>query len=114
MMRDKKDFIYRLAGLLILFSAILYLFEPTIAPWIMAGSVLLFAGVTLLTPYQGKSIRGKRLFNFQVIACLMMAIATYLMFVQRSEWALFMIIGAIFLLYSAIMMSKVSEDEKGG
>lgn len=111
-MRNTKDIIYRSSALLILISALLYLFEPTIAPWIMAISVALFAGVTFFSPYKGKSIRGKRLFNFQVIACLMMAIATYLMFVQRSEWALFMIIGAIFLLYSAFMLPKVSEKDK--
>lgn len=110
-MRNIRDIIYRLAGLLILFSALLYLFEPVIAPWIMGASVILFGGVTLLSPYKGKSIRGKRLFNFQVIACLMMAIATYLMFEHRSEWALFMVIGAIFLLYSAFMMPKVDQDE---
>lgn len=111
-MRDMKDMVYRFSCLLILFSALLYLFEPTIAPWVMAVSVALFVVLTLSSPYKGKSLRGKRLFNFQVIAGLLMIIATYLMFRHSNEWALFMIIGALFLLYSSIMIPKVLEDEK--
>ena len=107
-----KDMVYRFSCLLILFSALLYLFEPTIAPWVMAVSVALFVVLTLSSPYKGKSLRGKRLFNFQVIAGLMMIIATYLMFRHSNEWALLMIIGALFLLYSSIMIPKVLEDEK--
>ena len=109
-MRKIKDIIYRLSGLLILFSALLYLFEPIIAPWIMAVAVVFFTLLTLTTPYPGKSIRGKRLFNFQVIACLLLIIGAYLMYKQSNEWALFMIIGALLLLYSATMMPKILES----
>lgn len=111
-MRKMKDIIYRLSGLLILFSALLYLFEPLVAPWIMAVAVVIFTVLTLTTPYPGKSIRGKRLFNFQVIACLLLVIGTYLMYKQSNEWALFMIIGALLLLYSATMMPKILESEE--
>ncbi len=111
-MRNMKNILFRLSGLLILFSALLYLFEPVIAPWVMAISVILFTVVTLTTPYSGKSIRGKRLFNFQVLACLLMIVGTYLMFKHQNEWALFMIIGALLLLYSAIMIPKALESER--
>ena len=106
-----KDVLFRLSGFLILGAAALYLFEPVIAPWIMAGSVALFSALTVATPYPGKSIRGKRLFNFQLFACLLMIVSTYLMFRGRNEWALFMIVGALLLLYSAIMISKALENE---
>ncbi|MDI9603937.1 MAG: hypothetical protein QM305_01215 [Bacteroidota bacterium] len=111
-MRKVKDIVYRLSGILILFSALLYLFEPVVASWIMAVSVVAFTVVTVTTPYPGKSLRGRRLFNFQVIACLLMIVSAYLMFKQRNEWPLFMIIGAILLLYSTILMPKVLESEK--
>ncbi|MFA5651246.1 MAG: hypothetical protein WC914_08935, partial [Proteiniphilum sp.] len=71
----------------------------------------LFSALTVATPYPGKSIRGKRLFNFQLFACLLMIVSTYLMFRNRNEWALFMIVGALLLLYSAIMISKALENE---
>ncbi len=111
-MRNVKDIVYRLSGILILFSALLYLFEPVVASWIMAVSVVVFTVVTVITPYPGKSLRGRRLFNFQVIACLLMIVSAYLMFKQRNEWPLFMLIGAILLFYSAILTPKVLESEK--
>jgi len=74
--------------------------------------VVVFTVVTVTTPYPGKSLRGRRLFNFQVIACLLMIVSAYLMFKQRNEWPLFMMIGAILLLYAAILMPKVLEGEK--
>lgn len=110
-MRNVKNILYRLSGSLILVSVLLYLFVPAIAPWIMAGSVILFSALTVAMPYPGKSIRGKRLFNFQLLACLLMIVSAYLMFRDRNEWVLFMIVGALFLLYSAVMMPKVLEDE---
>ncbi|NLJ00949.1 MAG: hypothetical protein GX371_07360 [Bacteroidales bacterium] len=111
-MRSIKDLFYRLSGILILLSALLYLFAPVIAPWIMAFSVALFTVLTITTPYPGKSIRGKRLYNFQILTCLLMIVATYLMFQHRNEWALAMIVGALFLLYSSIMIPKVLEEER--
>ena len=111
-MRNVKNIVYRLSGILILLSALLYLLEPIVASWIMAVSVVVFTIVTITTPYPGKSLRGRRLFNFQVFACLLMIASAYLMFKQRSEWPLFMVIGAILLLYSAILTPKVLESEK--
>ena len=111
-MRNSKETVYQISGVLILISAVLYLFVPSVAPWIMAISVLAFSAVTALSPYPGKSIRGKRLFNFQVFSCVLMVVATYLMFRNNNLWALSMIIGAIFLLYAAIMIPKELEKEK--
>lgn len=111
-MRNLKDILYRLSGVLILFSALFYLFEPVVASWIMAVSVVVFTVVTVTTPYPGKSLRGRRLFNFQVVACLLMIASTYLMFKQRNEWPLFMLIGAILLLYSAILIPRILKSEK--
>ncbi len=111
-MRNSKETIYQISGILILISAILYLFIPLVAPWIMAISVLAFSVITALSPYPGKSIRGKRLFNFQIFACMLMIVSTYLMFRNNNLWTLSMIIGAIFLLYSAITIPKELEKEK--
>lgn len=111
-MQSSKDLFLRISGVFILLAAALYLFAPHVAPWIMAISVALFSTLTVTMPYPGKSIRGKRLFNFQVLSCLLMVVATYLMFRQRNEWVLVMIAGAIFLLYAAIVIPKELEKEK--
>lgn len=107
-----KDVLFRISGVLILLSAALYLFLPTVAPWIMALSVGAFSIITLTNPYPGKSIRGKRLFNFQLFSCILMIVATYLMFRGRNEWVLAMIVSAVFLLYAAFMISREWEKEK--
>ena len=111
-MRNSKEGIYRISAILILISAILYLILPSIAPWMLAVSVLAFSAVTALSPYPGKSIRGKRLFNFQIFSCMLMMVSAYLMFSGNNLWALAMLIGAVFLLYSAIMIPRELEREK--
>lgn len=111
-MRNPKETIYQISGVLILISSVLYLFIPTIAPWILAISVLVFSAVTALSPYPGKSIRGKRLFNFQIFSCMLMIVSTYLMFRNNNLWALSMIIAAFLLFYSGIMIPKELEKER--
>lgn len=111
-MHKSKETVYQISGIVILISAVLYLFAPSVAPWIMAVSVLAFSAVTALSPYPGKSIRGKRLFNFQVIACLLMIVGAYLMFRKNNLWALSMMIGAFLLLYSGVMISRELHKER--
>lgn len=106
-----NDMLLRISALFILLSAALYLVIPTVAPWIMAVSVALFAVRTVASPYPGKSIRGKRLFHFQVFSTVLMIVATYLMFRQRNEWALVMLCGAVFMLYAAVMIPRELERE---
>ena len=107
-----KDFLFRLSGMLILLSVAFYMFLPDLAPWIISVSVLIFSAITISNPYPGKSVRGKRLFNFQVFSCLLMIAATYLMFKQRNEWVLLMIAAAIFMLYAVIAIPKELDKEK--
>lgn len=111
-MHRLKGSLFQIASILILIAAVLYLFIPEIAPWIMAVSVLIFSAIIVTNPYPGKSIRGKRLFNFQLFSCILMIVATYLMFRNRNEWALAMIAGGIFLYYAAIMIPRELRKEK--
>jgi|SRR5690554_5034568 len=107
-----KGLLFRLSGVLILLSVAIYMFLPELAPWIMSVSVIVFSIITISNPYPGKSIRGKRLFNFQVFSCLLMIAATYLMFKHRNEWVLLMITAAIFMLYAVIVIPKELDKEK--
>lgn len=109
-----KNILYKISGILILLSASLYMFYPAVAPWIMAFSVVLFSVITVTSPYTGKSIRGKRLFNLQILSCVLMIAATYLMFKNRTEWVLLMISGTVFLLYSSFVLPIELDKEKEG
>lgn len=107
-----KSILYKISGLLILVFTIGYSFIPKVSVWGMVMSVSLFSAITLSTPYPGKSIRGKRLFNFQVIACLLMVVATFLMYKERNEWPVLLLISAIFLFYSAFALQKELDKEE--
>lgn len=111
-MTKPKDFIFKLSALLILAATISYIFNPVVAAFIMAIGVLGFAGVTFTTPYPGKSLRGKRLFSIQIFGIAFMAISTYLMFEQKNEWVISMLVAAFLLLYTTFMLSKEYNKEK--
>lgn len=106
-----KEIVYKASALLILVFTIAYSFIPQIAVWGMVISVSLFSAITLTNPYPGKSIRGKRLFNFQVIACLLMLVATFIMYKGRNEWPVLLLISAILFFYSSIVLTKELEKE---
>ncbi len=112
MTHNIKSIVYKASALFILAFTIAYSFIPDIAVWGMVVSVSLFSAITMTTPYPGKSVRGKRLFNFQVLACMLMVVATYLMYIGRNEWPLILFISAILLLYSSIILQKVFENEQ--
>jgi phosphatidylserine synthase len=109
-----KSLLYKASAILILVFTVVYSFQPTIAVWGMVVGVSMFSAITLTTPYPGKSIRGKRLFNFQVFACVLLVVATFLMYKQRNEWPVLLLISAIFLFYSSIVLQKELEKEQIG
>jgi hypothetical protein len=99
-----KDIIFKLSGVLILASAIVYLIEPVVASWVMIVGVLLFSFSIVSAPYKGENIRMKRLYGFRVLSCGFMIASAYLMYEQNSLWPLVMIVGAVFMMYSAFAM----------
>ncbi len=109
-----KSLLYKASAILILVFTVVYSFQPTIAVWGMVVGVSMFSAITFTTPYPGKSIRGKRLFNFQVFACVLLVVATFLMYKQRNEWPVLLLISAIFLFYSSIVLQKELEKEQIG
>ncbi|MDR0332248.1 MAG: hypothetical protein LBI15_02180 [Dysgonamonadaceae bacterium] len=107
-----NDNLYKISAILILVAALLYFFFPTLAAWIMVFAVATFIVLTAKNPYPGKSVRGKRLFGFQIFACMLMAVAAYLMLRERNEWVVAMLIAAFLQLYAAIIIPKELEKEK--
>lgn len=112
MKNNIKSILYKIAAISILVFTVAFSFIPSVAVWGMVVSVSLFSAITLTTPYPGNSIRGKRLFSFQVIACLLMVVATFLMYKGRNEWPLLLLISAFLFFYSSIALPKELEKEK--
>lgn len=99
-----KDTVFKISALLILLAAVIYLFNPIVAACTMAVGVIGFGWGTFTSPYPGKSMRGKRLASIRAFGVIAMAVATYLMFEQMNEWVVAMLVGAILILYTAIIL----------
>lgn len=107
-----KNIIFQISAILILVGAIAYFFNPLVAKCVMIVGVVGYTATTFTTPYPGKSLRGKRLFNIQILSVLLMCVSTYLMFIDMNGWVITLLIAAILTLYSAIALSITYKQEQ--
>lgn len=111
-MSKVKNIIFSVSLILILLGAILFSIYPQIAPYILTLGVAAYGVVVFTTPYPGKNIRGKRLFNMQVLSVLLMCAACYLMFIGYNLWVVLLLISAFLIFYSVQMIAKIWEREQ--
>jgi len=109
-----KNILFQISAIAILIAAIVHNFDTTIAKYIMIAGAVVFAATTFTTPYPGKSIRGKRLFNIQILAVLLICVSSYLMFVDKKAWVITLLIAAILTLYCSIILPIVYKKEQEG
>lgn len=106
-----KNIFFQISAILILLSAIAYPFVPMVAKYAMIIGAAGFAATTFTNKYPGKSLRGKRIFNIQVFAAILMAVSAYLMFVDMKEWVVTLLVAALLTLYSTIVLSMTCKKE---
>ena len=109
-----KNLFFQTSAIIILIAAVLYSFEPTVAKYMLAIGVAGFAVITFTSPYSGKSIRGKRLFNIQILGVILMAVSAFLMFKDMGDWVVTLLIAAVITLYCSIVLPKVYKQEQEG
>jgi len=107
-----KSIIFQISAILILIAATAYYFRPEIARYVMIAGAIGYTAITFTTPYPGKSFRGKRLFNIQVLASLLICVSSYLMFIDMNGWVITLLISAILTLYSTVAMSMEYKKEQ--
>ncbi len=107
-----KDLFFKVSAILIVVAAIFYYSDSTIAKYIMAIGVAGFAATTFTSPYPGKSLRGKRLFNIQILAVILMAVSAFLMFNKTDGWVVTMLIAAVLTLYCSIVLPLIYKKEQ--
>lgn len=107
-----KAIIFQISAIIILLSAIVYSFYPVIAKYAMILGVAGYAATTFTSPYPGKDIRGKRLFNISIFAVLLMIASTYLMFVDIAQWVITLLLAAVLTLYCSIILPRVYKKEQ--
>ncbi|GHT74976.1 hypothetical protein AGMMS50262_09050 [Bacteroidia bacterium] len=96
-----KNYIFYACGLLLLVSAVLFTTGWPFIPYLYAGTSIGVAVILLLTPYRGNELRLKRLNIQQAIAALILPVSAYLMFLQRNEWFICLLVSGILLGYVA-------------
>lgn len=107
-----KNLFFQISSILILIAAVVHAFDTTIAKYMLAVGVAGFAAITFTSPYKGKSIRGKRLFNIQILAVILMAVSTFLMFKEMGGWVVALLISAILTLYCSIVLPRIYKQEQ--
>lgn len=107
-----KTSIFQVSALLILFAAILYEFNSNIAKYAMIIGALGYIVSTFINRYKGENLRGKRLFNIQLLASVAMAVSAYLMFVNINGWVVTLLIAAILTLYFTWAYSLIEKEDK--
>ncbi|MDH6311316.1 phosphatidylserine synthase [Parabacteroides sp. PFB2-10] len=106
-----RNIIYMLAALLLLAGAVLHFTQWAFAPYLFAfGAAGLTVSYLTVSP-KGMDFRHKRLHNFNMIAGLLMIVASGLMFSQRKEWVILLLIAAILQGYVAFVWKEEKKEE---
>lgn len=106
-----KHIFFQISALLIVVAASLQMFEPDIAKYLMIIGAAGFAAIVFTSPYPGKSIKGKRIFNFQIFAAILIVVSAYLMFVKVTYWPITLLVAALLTLYSSIRLPQIYKKE---
>lgn len=109
-----KTIIFQISAIVILAAAVIHNFDTTIAKYMLIAGAVGFGATTFTTPYPGKSLRGKRLFNIQIFSVLLICVSAYLMFVDMSGWVITLLISALLTLYCAIALPIAYKKEQEG
>ncbi|GHV48555.1 hypothetical protein FACS1894181_04600 [Bacteroidia bacterium] len=98
--------IFTVSGILLLAGAVLYLSKLFFAPYLFAVGAAGIAICQLSAPVKHLSTRLRRLQTFNVIAALLMIVASVFMFKRQNEWIFCLTIAAILQLYVVCMAPK--------
>ena len=77
-----------------------------VAPYFFAVGAAGILVCHLTYPTEGMEFRQKRLHRFNIVAGVLMVLASILMFRGKIEWVLILSIAAIFQLYAAFVGGK--------
>lgn len=104
-----RTILFNLAAPLLLAGAILHFVKWAVAPYLFAFGA---AGITiayLTLPLTGLGPRGRRLHRTNIIAGLLLLLASGMLFAERKEWVLCLTISALLQLYTAFVRPKEGE-----
>ena len=101
-----RSYLFMLSAVFVLTGALSYITHWIYSPYIFAVGA---AGVTvcfLTTPSKHLSLRLRRLHRINIMAGVMMIVASSFMFKRKMEWVVFLFIGALMILYTSLVGSR--------
>ncbi|MDR1555662.1 MAG: hypothetical protein LBS88_01355 [Tannerellaceae bacterium] len=101
-----RTLIFNCSAVFLLSGAVCYLTKVFFAPYLFALGAAGIAVCHLTTPVKHAGIRFRRLQRLNVIAGLLMLVASVFMFKHQNEWILCLSIAAILQLYTAFVVRK--------
>ncbi len=102
--------IFNFSALLVLFGAVLYFMKFSFAPYLFALGTAGVAVCHLTLPIKHLGFRERRLQIFNVIASLLMIVASTFMFRDNNVWIICLTIAALLQLYTAFVFPKKESD----
>lgn len=106
-----KHIFFQISAILITVAAGLHIFQFNIAKYLMIVGAAGFAAIVFTSPYSGNSIKGKRIFNLQIFAAILIVVSAYLMFTNTGYWAVTLLVAALLTLYCSFMLPRVYKKE---
>ena len=99
-------YIERIAFILTIVGAILYLPLPAVAPYVFAVGCALLLGTHMAARYQGNDLRQKRNNRTRHLVGVFYAVAGYYMFQPGMYWLPLLTIAVVLELYTLHVMGK--------
>jgi glucose uptake protein GlcU len=99
-----RNILFQASGLLLLTGAVSYFMKFDLSPYLFAVGAAGIAVCHLTYPVRHLEIRRRRLQTFNVIAGLLMVVASVFMFRHRNEWILCLSVAAMLQLYTAFVV----------
>lgn len=109
MSQQIRTIIFNFSALLVLLGVTLFLTNLSFAPYLFAVGSAGIAICHLTTPTKDLDYRRRRLQIFNVIASLLLIVASSFMFMNKNEWILCVTIAALLLLYTSFITPKEKE-----
>lgn len=96
----------RIAYLLILAAAAIYLFYKPVAPWLMIVGGLGVTACHLNEKYSGTNLRQKRNMRLRYMLGLFYMVSGYFMFKPGMDWLPFLCVAVLLEVYTLFVISK--------
>ena len=109
MSQQIRNYIFIFSGALILTGAALYITHWVYSPYIYSLGA---AGITvcfMTIPYKTLGFRRRRLHRINVIASVSIVASSVLMFREKMEWVVLLLIASLLLMYTSFVNPRTDE-----